>query len=335
MARFLARRLVLMLLTVVAISVISFFIIILPPGDFVDRLVQEANQYGENLEPHEIEDLRRNYGLDRSAVEQYFVWVRNILLRGDFGYSFGWDLPVSELIGQRLGLTALLSVVTLLFVWIVAIPVGIYAAVRKYSLGDYVFTFLGFIGLAIPNFLLALVLLYISFRYFGQSVGGLFSPEYVNAPWTLARFADLLSHLWIPVIVLGTAGTAEIIRKIRANLLDELHRPYVLTARAKGLGETHLLLKYPVHHSLNPFVSELNDLFVKIVSGETIVAVVLGLQTTGPLLLEALKEEDLYLASTLIMFLSFLAVLGTLVSDLLLMLLDPKIRRQAASQEMM
>ena len=335
MARFLARRLVLMLLTVIAISVISFFIIILPPGDFVDRLVQEANQYGENLEPHEIEDLRRNYGLDRSAVEQYFVWIRNILLRGDFGYSFGWDLPVSELIGQRLGLTAFLSVVTLLFVWIVAVPVGIYAAVQKYSLGDYVFTFLGFIGLAIPNFLLALVLLYISFRYFGQSVGGLFSPEYVNAPWTFARFADLLSHLWIPVIVLGTAGTAEIIRKIRANLLDELHRPYVLTARAKGLGETYLLLKYPVRHSLNPFVSELNDLFVKIISGETIVAVVLGLQTTGPLLLEALKEEDLYLASTLIMFLSFLAVLGTLFSDLLLMLLDPKIRRQAASREMM
>ena len=216
-----------------------------------------------------------------------------------------------------------------------AIPVGIYSAVRKYSLGDYVFTFLGFIGLAIPNFLLALVLLYISFRYFGQSVGGLFSPEYVNAPWSLARVADLFSHLWIPVIVLGTAGTAEVIRKIRANLLDELHRPYVLTARAKGLDETHLLLKYPVRHSLNPFVSELNDLFVKIVSGETIVAVVLGLQTTGPLLLEALKEEDLYLASTLIMFLSFLAVLGTLFSDLLLMLLDPKIRRQAASQEMM
>ena len=335
MARFLARRLVLMLLTVIAISVISFFIIILPPGDFVDRLVQEANQYGENLEPHEIEDLRRIYGLDRSAVEQYFVWIGNILIRGDFGYSFGWDVPVSELIGQRLGLTSLLSVVTLLFVWVVAIPVGIYSAVRKYSLGDYVFTFLGFIGLAIPNFLLALVLLYISFRYFGQSVGGLFSPEFVNAPWSLARVADLISHLWIPVIVLGTAGTAEVIRKIRANLLDELHRPYVLTARAKGLDETHLLLKYPVRHSLNPFMSELNDLFVKIVSGETIVAVVLGLQTTGPLLLKALKEEDLYLASTLIMFLSFLAVLGTLLSDLLLMLLDPKIRRQAASQEMM
>ncbi len=335
MARFLARRLVLMLLTVIAISVISFFIIILPPGDFVDRLVQEANQYGENLEAHEIEDLRRIYGLDRSAVEQYFVWIGNILIRGDFGYSFGWDVPVSELIGQRLGLTSLLSVVTLLFVWVVAIPVGIYSAVRKYSLGDYVFTFLGFIGLAIPNFLLALVLLYISFRYFGQSVGGLFSPEFVNAPWSLARVADLISHLWIPVIVLGTAGTAEVIRKIRANLLDELHRPYVLTARAKGLDETHLLLKYPVRHSLNPFVSELNDLFVKIVSGETIVAVVLGLQTTGPLLLKALKEEDLYLASTLIMFLSFLAVLGTLLSDLLLMLLDPKIRRQAASQEMM
>lgn len=335
MARFLLRRLSLMMLTVFAISVISFFIIVLPPGDFVDRIVLEANQYGEVFEQHEIDDLRRIYGLDRSAVEQYIIWMRNILLSGDFGYSFGWDVPVSELIGQRLGMTTLLSIVTLLFIWIVAIPIGIYSAVRKYSLGDYVATFVGFIGLAIPNFLLALVLLYVSFRYLGQSVGGLFSPEYVNAPWSVDRMLDLLSHLWIPTIVLGTAGTAEVIRKIRANLLDELHRPYVLTARVKGVPETRLLLKYPVRHSLNPFVSDLNDLFVKIISGETIVAVVLGLQTTGPLLLQALKEEDLYLASTLIMFLSFLAVLGTLFSDLCLMALDPRIRRQAREGELM
>jgi len=259
----------------------------------------------------------------------------NILFRGDFGYSFGWDVPVSELISQRLGLTTTLSVVTLMFIWIVAIPIGIYSAVRKYSLGDYAATFVGFVGLAVPNFLLALVLLYISFRYFGQSVGGLFSPEYINAPWSFDKFLDLLSHLWIPTIVLGTAGTAEVIRKIRANLLDELHRPYVLTARAKGLTELNLVIKYPVRHSLNPFVSDLNDLFVKIISGETIVAVVLGLQTTGPLLLQALKEEDLYLASSLIMFLSFLAVLGTLFSDLCLMILDPRIRRQAREGEMM
>jgi peptide/nickel transport system permease protein len=229
----------------------------------------------------------------------------------------------------------LLSITTLMFIWIVAIPIGIYSAVRKYSLGDYVATFVGFIGLAIPNFLLALVLLYVSFRYFGQSVGGLFSPEFVNAPWSVDRVLDLLSHLWIPTIVLGTAGTAEVIRKIRANLLDELHRPYVLTARAKGLSEKRLLMKYPVRHSLNPFVSDLNDLFVKIISGETIVAVVLGLQTTGPLLLQALKEEDFYLGSTLIMFLSFLAVLGTLFSDLALMVLDPRIRRQARDGELM
>jgi peptide/nickel transport system permease protein len=335
MALFLLRRLSLMLLTIFAITVISFFIIVLPPGDFVDRLVLEANQYGEVFEQHEIDDLRRAYGLDRGAVEQYFIWIKNILFRGDFGFSFGWDVPVADLIGQRLGLTAFLSIVTLMFIWIVAIPIGIYSAVRKYSLGDYVATFVGFIGLAIPNFLLALVLLYVSFRYLGQSVGGLFSPEYANAEWSFARFIDLLSHLWIPTIVLGTAGTAEVIRKIRANLLDELHRPYVLTARAKGLQETRLLLKYPVRHSLNPFVSDLNDLFVKIISGETIVAVVLGLQTTGPLLLQALKEEDLYLAASLIMFLSFLAVLGTLFSDLLLMALDPRIRRQAREGELM
>ena len=266
MARFLIRRASLMLMTIFAITVISFFIIVLPPGDFVDRLVLEANQYGEVFEQHEIDDLRRAYGLDASAVEQYLIWMGNILFRGDFGFSFGWDVPVADLISQRLGLTALLSIVTLLFIWTVAIPIGIYSAVKKYSLGDYVATFVGFIGLAIPNFLLALVLLYFSFRYMGQSVGGLFSPEYINAPWSLDRVRDLLSHLWIPTIVLGTAGTAEVIRKIRANLLDELHRPYVLTARAKGLSEMRLLLKYPVRHSLNPFVSDLNHLSVKIIS---------------------------------------------------------------------
>ena len=332
---FLARRLALLAVTVVAITVVSFVIITLPPGDFVDRIALEAEQNGDPLPPSVVSDLRRFYGLDQSMTVQWWKWVSGMVVRGDFGFSFGWDLPVRDVIGQRLGLTAVLSIVTLMFIWIVAIPIGIYSAVRQYSLGDYVFTFLGFIGLAIPNFLLALVLLYVSFSVFGQSVGGLFSPEFVNAPWSWARVVDLLSHLWIPVIVLGTAGTAAVIRTIRANLLDELHKPYVLTARAKGLGERRLLIKYPVRHSLNPFVSGLNELFVTIVSGETIVAVVLGLQTVGPLLLGALLAEDMYLAATLIMFLSFLAVLGTLFSDLLLMALDPRIRRQVQRAEML
>ena len=335
MWEFLGRRLILLCFTVLGITVVSFVIITLPPGDFVDRIIQEAEQQGDRLSDAQIADLRRFYGLDESLWVQYRKWMEGMIFRGDFGFSFGWDLPVSEVIGQRIGLTALLSILTLMFIWIVAIPIGIYSAVRQYSLGDYVFTFVGFIGLAIPNFLLALVLLYVSFKYFGQSVGGLFSPEFVNAPWSLARVGDLISHLWIPLIVLGTAGTASVIRTIRANLLDELHKPYVLTARAKGLAERRLTLKYPVRHSLNPFVSGLNDIFVNIISGETVVAVVLGLQTVGPLLLTALKAEDMYLAATLIMFLSFLAVLGTLFSDLLLMALDPRLRRNVQNREVL
>ena len=328
MLPFIGRRGLMVIPSLIGISIVAFVVIALPPGDFVDRLVLEAMKQGDQLTDAEIAALRTLYHLDRSLLEQYFRWAGDILLRGDLGTSFQWDMPVADLIGERLGLTALLSTVTLVFIWTVAIPVGIYSAVRKYSLGDYVATFFGFIGLAIPNFLLALVLLYVSFRYFGQSVGGLFSPEYVNAPWSLARVFDLISHLWIPMVVLGTAGTASVIRIVRANLLDELYAPYYLAARAKGLLPGRALLKYPVRHSMNPFVSGLNEIFVTIVSGETIVAVVLGLQTTGPLLLDALKGQDMYLAATLIMFLSFLAVLGTLFSDIMLAWLDPRIRKQ-------
>ncbi|MCY4376083.1 MAG: ABC transporter permease [Spirochaetaceae bacterium] len=328
MLPFIGRRVLMVLPSLIGISIVAFVIIALPPGDFVDRLVLEAMKQGDQLTDAEIAALRTVYHLDRSLLEQYVRWAGNILLRGDLGTSFQWDMPVADLIGERLGLTALLSTATLVFIWTVAIPVGIYSAVRKYSLGDYVATFFGFIGLAIPNFLLALVLLYVSFRYFGQSVGGLFSPEFVNAPWSLAKVLDLISHLWIPMIVLGTAGTASVIRIVRANLLDELYAPYYLAARAKGLLPGRALLKYPVRHAMNPFVSGLNEIFVTIVSGETIVAVVLGLQTTGPLLLNALKGQDMFLAATLIMFLSFLAVMGTLFSDIMLAWLDPRIRKQ-------
>ncbi|MFZ4851005.1 MAG: ABC transporter permease [Caldilinea sp.] len=326
MVRYIVKRLLLMVPTLVAISIVSFTIINLPPGDFVDRIVAQRLTAGEVVTAQEAADLRAFYGLDRSVGEQYVVWVSNIFLRGDFGRSFRWDLPVRDLVWERMALTLLLSVSSLLFIWVVAIPIGIFSAVRRYSLGDYSATFLGFVGVSIPNFLLALVLMFISFRYFGQSVGGLFSPQYINAPWSLAKILDLLGHLWIPMIVLGTAGTASLVRTLRANLLDELSRPYVTTARTKGLPESWLIVKYPLRHALNPFVSDLNGIFVDLVSGSTIVAVVLSLQTTGPLLLDALRSEDMFLAGSFIMLMSVLAVVGTLFSDILLAWLDPRIR---------
>ena len=326
MVRYIVKRLLLMVPTLVAISIVSFTIINLPPGDFVDRIVAQRLTAGEVVTAQEAADLRAFYGLDRSVGEQYVVWVSNIFVRGDFGRSFRWDLPVRDLVWERMALTLLLSVSSLLFIWVVAIPIGIFSAVRRYSLGDYSATFLGFVGVSIPNFLLALVLMFISFRYFGQSVGGLFSPQYINAPWSLAKILDLLGHLWIPMIVLGTAGTASLVRTLRANLLDELSRPYVTTARTKGLPESWLIVKYPLRHALNPFVSDLNGIFVDLVSGSTIVAVVLSLQTTGPLLLDALRSEDMFLAGSFIMLMSVLAVVGTLFSDILLAWLDPRIR---------
>ncbi|MCB9461197.1 MAG: ABC transporter permease [Anaerolineaceae bacterium] len=326
MLQYIIKRLLFMIPTLLAISIVSFTIINLPPGDYVDRLAAERRTAGEELTPEEQASLRQFYGLDQPIIGQYIQWISDIVLKGDFGMSIRWNLPVDDLIWQRLALTFTLSLSSMLFIWVVAIPIGIYSAVNQYSPGDYVATFVGFIGLAIPNFLLALVLLYISFKYFGQSVGGLFSPEYIDAPWNLAKIGDLLSHLWIPMVVLGTAGTASLIRTLRANLLDELRRPYVTTARTKGLPEYWLLIKYPLRHALNPFVSSLNDIFVNLVSGATIVSIVLSLQTTGPLLFDALRNEDMYLAGSAIMMLSVLTVIGTLFSDVLLAWLDPRIR---------
>lgn len=326
MALYIFKRFLYMIPTLIAISIVSFIIINLPPGDYVDRLVAEARRGGEAMTDEQIAGLRQVYGLDKPIHVQYVNWISAIVLRGDFGNSFRWNLPVSTLIWERMALTVALSLSTLLFIWAVAIPIGILSAVRQYSTLDYVFTFIGFIGLAIPNFLIALALMYISFKHFGQSVGGLFSPQYLDAPWSIDKVLDLLSHLWIPMIVLGTAGTAGLIRTLRANLLDELRRPYVTTARTKGLPEVWLLIKYPLRHALNPFVSSLSDIFVNLVSGGTIVAVVLSLQTIGPLLLEAFRGEDMFLAGSAILLLSVLAVLGTVFSDLLLAWLDPRIR---------
>lgn len=325
MLTYIGRRLLMMIPTLFVISIVSFVVIQLPPGDFLTTYAAGLADADEVIDPEVIENLRQRYGLGEPMYVQYFKWMRN-MLRGDFGYSWDWQRPVIELIGQRIVLTFVLSLSTLLFIWIVAFPIGVYSAVRQYSVGDYVFTFISFLGRSTPNFLLALVLLWVAFAYFGQSVGGLFSPDFEEAPWSLAKFWDLLKHLWIPMVVLGAGGTAGLIRIMRANLLDELHKPYVLTARSKGLRETRLLIKYPVRAALNPFVSTLGWQLPGLVSGSSIIAIVLNLPTTGPLLLKALRAQDMFLAGSFIFILSTLTVIGTLISDLLLAALDPRIR---------
>lgn len=326
MAQFILRRILIMIPTLFVTSIVAFVVIQLPPGDFLTSYIANLSASGEQVEAHVIEALNDRFGLDQPMHVQYFKWISNIITKGDFGQSFAWRTPVEDLIWGRLGLTVLISVATLIFTWIIAFPVGIYSAVNKYSIGDYIATFFGFLGLAIPNFLLALVLMFIAFKYFNQSVGGLFSPEYVEAPWSIEKVLDLLSHLWIPMIILGTAGAASLIRIMRANLLDELGKPYVRTARAKGLPEWKVILKYPVRVALNPFISTAGWLLPTLVSGSIIVATVLSLPTTGPMLLSALTTQDMYLAGAFILLLSILTMVGTLVSDILLALLDPRIR---------
>ncbi|ADI14968.1 ABC transporter permease [Truepera radiovictrix] len=326
MLAYIVRRILYMIPTLFAISVVAFFVIQLPPGDYLTSMVAGMAAQGETVDSATLAALRERYGLGEPFYVQYYKWISGILLRGDFGQSFEWNRPVNTLIWERLGLTFLLSLATLVFIWLVSFPIGIYSAVRKYSLGDYFATFIGFIGLATPNFLLALVFMYIAFAYFGQSVGGLFSPQYVDAPWSWAKFVDLLNHLWIPMVVLGTSGTASLIRLLRANLLDELVKPYVVTARAKGLSERRLLLKYPVRVALNFFVSAQNNILVSLISGAAIVEIVLSLPTTGPLLLRALTAQDMYLAGSFILMLSVLNVISTLLSDIALAWLDPRIR---------
>jgi peptide/nickel transport system permease protein len=332
MLQYIVQRVLAMIPTLIAISIVAFLIIQLPPGDYLTTYAANMMATGEDASQAELDSLRDQYGLGQPIHLQYLKWMRNILLHGDFGYSFQWNKPVAALIWQRLALTFALSLSTLLFTWLVAFPVGVYSAIRQYSIGDYLFTLLGFVGLGTPNFLLALVLMYVAFKYFNQSVGGLFSPDYVEASWNLAKIWDLLKHLWLPVVIVGTSGTAGLIRIMRANMLDELHKPYVQTARAKGVPERRLLLKYPVRVALNPFVSTVGWVLPSLVSGATITAVVLSLPTTGPLLLTALKSQDMYLASGFIMMLSVLTVIGTLISDVLLAWLDPRIRLQRGRQ---
>lgn len=325
MLTYILRRLVLMIPTVVIISLVSFAIIQLPPGDYLTTLTAGL-EAGEQVSQGQLHYLTERYGLDKPLHVQYWRWMSGIILRGDFGQSFEWNRPVKDLIWERIGLSFMLSLSTLLFVWAIAFPIGILVAVRQYSLWDYFWTFIGFIGLATPNFMLALILMYVAFRYFGQSVGGLFSPDFVDVPWSWARVLDMLKHLWIPIIVLGTSQTASLIRIMRANLLDELHKPYVTTARAKGMSEISLLAKYPVRVALNPFVSTVGWVLPRLVSGSVVTAVVLNLPISGPLMLRALKAQDMYLAGSFILLLSTLTIIGTLLSDILLAWLDPRIR---------
>lgn len=325
MLAYIIRRIIIMIPTLIAISIISFTIIQLPPGDFLTTYVAQLSVSGEGIDQAELQSLRHRFGLDQPIYMQYLHWAWNFV-RGDFGHSFEWNKPVRSLIGERISLTILISTCTLLFTWIVSVPIGIYSAVKQYSWMDYILTFFGFIGLATPNFLFALILLWFSYAYLGMSIGGLFSPQFIEAPWSFAKFLDLLKHLWIPVLIVGTGHTAKFIRIIRGNLLDELKKPYVTTARAKGLSEARLILKYPVRVAINPLVSTIGWTLPELVSGIAITAVVLNLPTSGPLLLSALMSQDMHLAGSFIMLLSVLTVVGTLISDILLAWVDPRIR---------
>jgi peptide/nickel transport system permease protein len=331
LGRFLLHRLAQMAVTLFLISIVSFVIIQLPQGDYLATVMANLQRSGQTVDPAYLVMLRERYALDQPVLAQYGKWFTNILLHGDFGQSFEHGRAVSTLIAERLPLTVFLGVTTLLFGWAVALPAGIYSAVRKYSVGDYVLTTFAFLGVAVPGFVLALAIAFIQFRYFGASVGGLFSPEFVDASWNLGKALDLLAHLWLPVVVLSLAGIGGTIRVLRANLLDELHKPYVVTARSRGLSERQVIGRYPVRIALNPFISTVGWVLPGLIGGEVIVAKVLGLQTTGPLLLEALLSQDMYLAGSLIFILSALTVVGTLLSDILLAAIDPRVRQGVLS----
>ena len=319
------RRILIMLPTLFVISIVTFVIIQLPPGDYLTTLVTELESRGEAVDQSQLQFLQQTYGLDKPLIEQYWMWFSGLLV-GDFGYSFEYERPVSEVIGDRILLSMIVSFSTIIFIWIVSFPIGIYSATHQYSWGDYGLTFIGFLGLATPNFLLALIMLYLANINFGTSIGGLMDPVYIDQPWSWYKFLSVLEHLWIPVIVIGTSGTAGMIRRLRANLLDELDKQYVITARAKGVPPTKLIVKYPLRMSLNPFIADIGNILPQIVSGAAIVSVVLSLPTTGPMMLDALRSQDMYLAGTFLMFLSVLTVVGVFLSDLALAVLDPRIR---------
>jgi peptide/nickel transport system permease protein len=330
MFRYLIHRILVMIPTLVVISALVFVIIQLPEGDYLSTYIAELESQGESVSKDKIKFLRAQYGLDQPMWQQYFTWITG-MLQGDMGYSFEHSLPVNEVVGDRLFLSFIVSFTTIIFTWAVAFPIGVYSATHQYSWADHGLTFIGFLGLATPNFLLALVLLYVANVYFGTSIGGLMDPHYIDAPLSWGKFVSILEHLWIPVVVIGTSGTAGMIRRLRANLLDELQKQYVVTGRAKGLPPFKLLVKYPLRMALNPFVADIGNLLPQVVSGAAIVSVVLSLPTTGPMLLQALRSQDMYLAGSFLMFLSMLTVFGMFLSDLALAVLDPRIRLQGGS----
>ena len=325
---FIVQRILLMIPMLVAISILSFVIIQLPPGDFLTSYVAQLRQEGDEVDEAELESLRQRYGLGQPVYVQYFKWIYGVLWKGDWGQSFEWQKPVSELIWERLGLTMALSLGALLVGWFIAIPVGVYSATHQYSWLDYLMTTFSFIGLGTPGFLLALIILFMAQSLLGMNVGGLFSDEYVLEPWNWPKIVDMLKHIWVPMLIVAVNGTAGNIRITRANLLDELNKPYVETARAKGVKESALIWKYPVRVALNPFFSTVGWSLASLVSGTTLVAMVLSLQTTGPMLLRSLTSQDMYLAGSFLFLLCALTVVGTLLSDILLAIVDPRIRLQ-------
>ncbi len=328
--RYILRRILLMVPTLLITSALIFTVMELPPGDFFETYQAEMQAQGERADMSRVEFLKKEYHFDKPPVERYFYWLFDFV-RGDFGYSFEYQLPVRDVIGDKLLLTILISTLTILFTWAIAFPIGIYSATHQYSWGDYGLTFLGLLGIAMPHFLLALVVMYFANVWFGLSIGGLMEPEYLNQPFSWDKFVSILKHIWLPVVVIGLTGTGGMIRAVRANLLDELEKQYVVTARAKGMPPRRALMKYPFRMSLNFFVSDIGSVLPAVVSGAEIVAIVLSLPTTGPLLIRALQAQDMYLAGSFLMLLAILTVVGVLISDIALALLDPRVRLEGGA----
>lgn len=331
MGGYFLRRLLYMVIVIWLVSILSFYIINLPPGSWISNYALQLEEEGNPADQAELEFLTTRYGLDQPLHVQYVRWIVPMVTEGDFGQSFEWRQPVWSLIEERLFLTMVISICSIIFVYVVSIPIALYSATHQYSFGDYFFSFVGLLGLATPNFLIALVFMVVMLRVFDVSPGGLFSPEYLRAPWSFDKFIDLLKHLPVPVIVVGTAGTAGLIRILRATLLDEFQKQYVITARAKGVKEWFLIVKYPLRMAFNPIISSIGGLLPAIVSGSAIVSIVLGLPTTGPLLLRSLIAQDTYAAASMLLMLSLLTVIGVFISDLLLVWLDPRIRYERAN----
>ncbi len=327
MLRYIGKRLLIMIPLLLLLSIVVFIIIQLPPGDFLTSYINNLEAQGQHVTEELKEQLRMRFGLDDSMIVQYFNWIGN-MLKGDLGYSFQWNRSVNELIGDRLVTTVLLSLSSILLIWIIALPLGFYSATHKYSLLDYGVTTVSFFGMSLPDFLVSLLILWFYYMGTGKFGGGLYSDEYLNQPFSWGKFVDMLGHVWMPYLVVVVTSTASMIKSFRANLLDELNKPYVRTARAKGVSNIKLIVKYPVRIAMIPFVSTIGWMLPTLISGQTVIAIVMNLPTVGPLLLDALKSQDMYLAGSIVFILGVLTMVGTLISDILLALTDPRIRNK-------